>query len=626
MIDTLQRLSIDCLFQEEIEALLQKQYMESTISNGYPEFDLYEVSTRFRLLRQEGYNVPADVFNNFKNKEGRFKSELGTDIKGLMALYEASHLSIKGEDKLDQAANYSCLLLDGWMMNLDQRQARLVDSTLRHPYHKNLARFTARSFVSDYKGINGWVDGLQELATMDFKMVQSTNQREILQFSEWWKDMGLANDLKFARNETLKWYMRPMAALTNPRFSQQRVELTKPISLIYIIDDIFYVYGTLEELTLFTEAVDRWDLAAVENLPYYMKSCFNALYDTTNEIAYKIYKAHGWNPIDSLQKTVHNILPANFYIRMSKALLLTNSHVVAVGKFVQCFLSRNKMVCFWAVAKHMRVSETAVVSSGVHVVLVHTFFLLGNGITRKTVDLVNDNPGVITSVATILRLWDDLGNGKGEFNVKHEQKVKEVRSVLRKVGENPLECLVMIDTLQRLSIDYHFQEDIEAFLQKQYMESNISNGYREFDLYEVSTRFRLLRQEGYNVPADVFNHFKNKEGRFKSELSRDIKGLMALYEASHLSIKGEDILDQAADYSCLLLDGWMMNLDQRQARLVDSTLRHPYHKNLARFTARNFISDYKGINGWVDGLQELATMDFKMVQSTNQREILQFSD
>lgn len=126
----------------------------------------------------------ADVFNNFKNKEGRFKSELGTDIKGLMALYEASHLSIKGEDILDQAADYSCLLLDGWMMNLDQRQARLVDSTLRHPYHKNLARFTARSFVSDYKGINGWVDGLQELATMDFKMVQSTNQREILQFSE----------------------------------------------------------------------------------------------------------------------------------------------------------------------------------------------------------------------------------------------------------------------------------------------------------------------------------------------------------------------------------------------------------------------------------------------------------
>ncbi|XP_058194738.1 (3S,6E)-nerolidol synthase 1-like [Rhododendron vialii] len=394
MIDTLQRLSIDYHFQEEIEALLQKQYMESTISNGYPEFDLYEVSTRFRLLRQEGYNVPADVFNNFKNKEGRFKSELGTDIKGLMALYEASHLSIKGDDILDQAADYSCLLLDGWMMNLDQHQARLIDSTLRHPYHKNLARFTARSFVSDYKGINGWVDGLQELATMDFKMVQSTNQREILQFSEWWKDMGLANDLKNARNQPLKWYMWPMAALTNPCLSQQRVELTKPISLIYRIDDIFDVYGTLEELTLFTEAVNRWDLAAVENLPYYMKSCFNALYDTTNEISYKIYKAHGWNPIDSLHKTWAS---------------LCNAFLVEAKWFASGQLPNSEEYL-----------KTAVVSSGVHVVLVHMFFLLGHGITRKTVDLVNDNPGIITSTATILRLWDDLGSAKDEGQDGHD--------------------------------------------------------------------------------------------------------------------------------------------------------------------------------------------------------------
>ncbi|KAF7150330.1 hypothetical protein RHSIM_Rhsim02G0116000 [Rhododendron simsii] len=280
------------------------------------------------------------------------------------------------------------------MMNLDQRQARLVDSTLRHPYHKNLARFMARSFVSDYKGINGWIDGLQELATMDFKMVQSTNQREILQFSEWWKDMGLANDLKFARNQPLKWYMWPMAALTNPRFSQQRVELTKPISLIYIIDDIFDIYGTLEELTLFTEAVNRWDLAAVENLPYYMKSCFNVLYETTNEIAYKIYKAHGWNPIDSLQKTWASLCNA--------------------------FLVEAKWFASGQLPNAEEYLKTAVVSSGVHVVLVHMFFLLGHGITRKTVDLVNDNPGVITSVATILRLWDDLGSAKDEDQDGHD--------------------------------------------------------------------------------------------------------------------------------------------------------------------------------------------------------------
>lgn len=67
----------------------------------------------------------------------------------------------------------------------------------------------------------------------------------------------MAKELKFARNQPLKWYMWPLAVLPDPSLSEQRVELTKPISLVYIIDDIFDVHGTLDELTLFTEAVNR---------------------------------------------------------------------------------------------------------------------------------------------------------------------------------------------------------------------------------------------------------------------------------------------------------------------------------------------------------------------------------
>jgi len=51
--------------------------------------------------------------------------------------------------------------------------------------------------------------------------------------------------------------MQPLAILSNPHFSKYRIQLTKPISLIYIIDDIYDIYGTLDELTLFAEAVDR---------------------------------------------------------------------------------------------------------------------------------------------------------------------------------------------------------------------------------------------------------------------------------------------------------------------------------------------------------------------------------
>lgn len=76
-------------------------------------------------------------------------------------------------------------------------------------------------------------------------------------YISWWEELGLAKELKLARDQPLKWHMWSMEVLTDPSLSEQRIELTKPISLVYIIDDIFDVYGTLDELTLFTEAVTR---------------------------------------------------------------------------------------------------------------------------------------------------------------------------------------------------------------------------------------------------------------------------------------------------------------------------------------------------------------------------------
>ena len=56
--------------------------------------------------------------------------------------------------------------------------------------------------------------------------------------------------------------------------------------------------------------------------------------------------------------------------------------------------------------------RNGIVSSGVHVVLVHMFFLLGQGINKETVDFVDGFPPIITLTAMILRLWDDLGTAK----------------------------------------------------------------------------------------------------------------------------------------------------------------------------------------------------------------------
>jgi (3S,6E)-nerolidol synthase len=125
--------------------------------------------------------------------------------------------------------------------------------------------------------------------------------------------------------------------------------------------------------------------------------------------------------------------------------------------------------------------------------------------------------------------------------------------------------------------------------------------------------------------TDVFNSFKDKEGKFKKELKEDINGLMSLYEASQLGIEDEYTLVEAADFSQQLLNDRVRHLDYNQAKVVGNTLTHPYHKSLARFMAKNFFGNFQGTSGWLNDFQQLAKVDFNMVQSMHQKEIVQFS-
>ncbi|XP_022878022.1 (3S,6E)-nerolidol synthase 1-like isoform X1 [Olea europaea var. sylvestris] len=370
LVDAAQRLGVDYHFQEEIESVLRRHYMEATSFDGYT---LHDLSLFFRLLREHGYFIPADIFNKFKGKDGVFEGKLKQDIRGLMELYEAAQLVTEGEDILDEAAKFS---------------GEIVSNRLKHPYHKSIARFTAKKYIRDSEGINGWRKTLKELAKMNISVAQSTNQQELAKISEWWKNLGLAQELKQARNQPLKWYAWSMASLSDPSMSEQRLELTKTITFIYIIDDIFDLYGTPDELAVFTRAVHMWDHAAIHMLPKPWKMCYKALLDTTNDIGYKIYKNHGYNPIDSLKSTWASLCDA--------------------------FLVEAKWFASGNLPTSNEYLENGKVSSGVHVILVHIFFLLG--INRKTGGAVqvDDISELVSSVAAILRLWDDFGSAKDE--------------------------------------------------------------------------------------------------------------------------------------------------------------------------------------------------------------------
>ena len=48
-----------------------------------------------------------------------------------------------------------------------------------------------------------------------------------------------------------------------------------------------------------------------------------------------------------------------------------------------------------------------------------------------------------------------------------------------------------------------------------------------------------------NIQGDIFKKFKDANGNFKESLIADVPGMLSLYEATHLRVHGEEILEEA---------------------------------------------------------------------------------
>lgn len=73
----------------------------------------------------------------------------------------------------------------------------------------------------------------------------------------WWKETRLADALPFARDRVVENYFWTLGGLFQPEYGYSRMMATKVNVLITIIDDIFDVYGTWEELQLFNSVIQR---------------------------------------------------------------------------------------------------------------------------------------------------------------------------------------------------------------------------------------------------------------------------------------------------------------------------------------------------------------------------------
>ncbi|KAG6499656.1 hypothetical protein ZIOFF_039446 [Zingiber officinale] len=206
-----------------------------------------------------------------------------------------------------------------------------------------------------------------------------------------------------------------------------------------------------------------------------------------------------------------------------------------------------------------------------------------------------------------------------EVSVRAEELKEQIKNLFRETSDI-LQIMNLIDAIQLLGLDYHFEKEIDAAL------SLISkHDAKNYELYETSLWFRLLRQHGFYVPPDVFNKFKDEEGNFMSTLNEDVKGLLSLYNAAYLRIHGEYILDEAILFTKNKLVSLLDELKQPLVILVSLFLETPLCRRNKRLLARKYIPIYQEEERRNDAILEFAKLDFNLLQSLHQEELKEMS-
>ncbi|KAK3433319.1 alpha-farnesene synthase [Eucalyptus grandis] len=388
LIDIMTKLGLSNLFENEMKEALETV---ASINNGVftMEEHLYANALRFRLLRQHGHIISQNELRSFKEGSILFNRSYCEDVEAMIELLEASHLALEGENILHEAKTFSTGILRKRVSSLDGRLFKRAVHALELPMHWRVQWFDIKWQISLYEQREDKQSNLLELAKLNFNTVQATHQRDLAEISRWWRDLGLMEHVEFTRDRLVESFLCALGLSQEPRLSSLRKSLTKVVILILVIDDVYDLYGSLEELECFTSAITRRDSEQIQQLPECMKVCFRALNDVIHEIAYDIGKDEDW----------HRVLP-----HLAKAW----------ADFCKALLTEAKWDNMGYTPSLEEYLSNAWTSSSGPLIMSHASFFVGHMNLEDVADLLERNKDLIYNVSMIIRLCNDLGTSTAE--------------------------------------------------------------------------------------------------------------------------------------------------------------------------------------------------------------------
>nr|AZL40027.1 sesquiterpene synthase [Thapsia villosa var. laciniata] len=385
LINDIQRLGVAYHFEVEIDGALKRlndTYQE--LCGTKNEDDLHIVALCFRLLRQHGYNVSSDVFNKFKDESnGLFKDCLSKDVEGLLNLYEAAHLRLDGEDILEEALTFTTFHLEVQKTQLKNPLAAQAIRALKLPVWKSTNRVEARHYISLYEEFNSHSMTLLYFAKLDFNLLQKCYQSELGKISSWWLNFNFKEKMPFARDRSVECYFLGLGLSFEPRYQLARRILTKVLSLVVVLDDLYDVYGTVEELILFTDAIEKWDISALDQLPEYMRYIYRIILEVYIEVEEELSKAG--IPINRAQYAKD-----------------------AMKEIIRSYIFEAKCMNKWLVPTMEDNMRNSVVSTTIPIMATHFFAGMGDIVTGEALEWISKYPLIVRASSLYCALADNM--------------------------------------------------------------------------------------------------------------------------------------------------------------------------------------------------------------------------
>ncbi|XP_022143531.1 (-)-germacrene D synthase-like isoform X1 [Momordica charantia] len=417
LIDSIQRLGLSYHFEGEINEILE--HMQNDSCNLDDDEDIYIVALRFRLLRQQGYSVSCEIFNRFTNENGDFKESMVKDQRGILSLYQASHLGMNGENILDKALAFTTTHLQAIAMDASSPFAEEAKYSLKWPIYKAVPRFTARNHISLYDKDPLKNNVLLSFAKLDFNALQKLYKKELAEVSRWLKDQKLMENLSFARNRVVECYFWALGVFYEPKYSYARSILVKNIIFISFLDDMYDVYATLDELQLFTDAIERWDINAIDKLPHYMKFLYQAILDAYRDVEQDIDEDN-------------NIL--SFGLDCAKA---------AMKRQCRVYLAEAKWFYEGYVPTMEEYMEIATISASYHLFAASSFLGMGDVVSKEVLEWAKSDPIMLSASGDIGRLMNDIVSH--EFEQERGDVASAVECYMKQYGVSEEEAVVELE-------------------------------------------------------------------------------------------------------------------------------------------------------------------------------------